>query len=1097
MVRKETVVEYSMKIRLILLTVLVTCLFAIDLLSQATDGNLVGVITDPTGATIPSAQVKIINGATKIETSTISGPNGDYRFNNVPLGTYDLLVMASGFGQMKERGIPIELNKTSTVNISLQIGSVSQVVDVSDAAAIIDTTTAQLQSSFTAQQAQELPATSVGSGVLNLSLLSAGVASSGGLGYGTGPSVGGQRPTNNSFSIDGVDNNRKDVTGPVVFVSNEAVADFSLLQNQYSPEFGHSSGGQFNTVIKSGTNAVHGSIYEYLQNRNLDAIDQLFQNQGLTGNPRYDNSRLGATAGGPILKNKWFIYGNYEYNPVGRNSTPAGGVNAPTAAGYATLAGLAGISQTNLGVLRQYLPAAATATSTTSVNGAAIPIGPIPIVAPNYFNNYDYLISSDFYISDKDQLRGRYINNRFRGIDNNATLPAFYTPQTTDAHLASLAEFHTFSPTLTNELRLSYNRFNNPVDAGNFKFPGLNAFPNILIENDLNVQLGPDPNGPQATILNTYQWNDNLNWTKGKHTFKFGYDGRKLIAPQSFVQRSRGDYDYLNLNEFLRDVAPGDLGERSVGLSPYSGNQSATYLYANDTWRVRPNLTLTGGIRYEYTTVPAGQQLQQLNSAAGVPGLITFSAPKSQKTNFAPRLGIAYSPGKSGNTSIRAGFGIAYDQIYDNLGILSLPPQFTSTYDVTGNETNFLANGGLPGTYTPPVNVSQARSATSAFIPDQKLPYAIDWNIGIQHVFAKDYTLEIRYLGTRGVHLPIQERINRQAVVTPTNFLPTYLTAPASSQLAGLNLSLGQLVAESNTLSNFYAPYGFNQYITAFEPIGNSSYNGLAIQLNRRFTNNLQFIASYTWSHNIDDGTAAVFSTLLTPRRPEDFQNLGRDRASSILDRRQRFTLSEVYDAPWFRRSGWFLRNIPGNWLITGTYTLETPEYATVQSGVDSNLNGDAAGDRAIVNPAGIANAGSGVYAVDKSGNRVALGSPATVAYVALNSNARYIEAQLGALANSGRNTLASNRINNFDISVTKKFNITESKHLEFSGQFFNILNHPQATPGSGNDVTPALTSVTTASRNFLQPSNPAFNNFGAFFSSTPRTIQVVGRFVF
>jgi outer membrane receptor protein involved in Fe transport len=1076
---------------------LLACISVFGLFGQATDGNLVGMITDASGAAISGAEAKINNRATSIRTTTTSSQSGEYRFNNLPVGSYDLSVSATGFGTMMQTGVAIELNKTATVNISLQVGAVSQTVDVSDAAAAIDTTTAQVQSSFSAQQAKELPASSIGSGVLNLSLLSAGVASSGALGYGTGPSVGGQRPTNNSFSIDGVDNNRKDVTGPVVFISNEAVSEFSLLQNQFSAEFGHSSGGQFNTVIKSGTNVVHGSIYEYLQNRNLNAIDQLFQNQGLKENPRFDNNRLGATAGGPIVKNKWFIYGNYEYNPVGRNSTPAGGVNAPTAGGYAALSGLSGISQTNLGVLKQYLPAAAAATSTTSVSGVAIPIGPIPIVAPNYFNNYDYLISSDFYISDVDQLRGRYVSNRFRGIDNNPTLPAFYTGQTTDAHLASLAEFHTFAPNLTNELRLSYNRFNNPVNTGNFKFPGLDSFPNILIENDLNLQLGPDPNGPQATILNTYQWNDNVNWTKGNHTFKFGYDGRTLIAPQSFVQRSRGDYDYLNLSEFLRDVAPGDLGERSVALSPYSGNQNATYLFANDSWRVRPNLTLTGGVRYEYTTVPVGQRLQSLNAASSVPGLITFDTPKSQKTNFAPRLGVAYSPGKSGNTSIRAGFGLAYDQIYDNLGILSLPPQFTSTYDVTGNETNFLARGGLPGTYTAPATVAQARAATSAFIPDQKLPYAIDWNFGIQHIFAKSYTFEVRYLGTRGVHLPVQQRINRAAVVTPTNFLPTYPSVPTSSQLSGLNLNLGQLLAERNTLSNTYAPYGFSQNITAFEPIGNSSYNGLALQLTRRFTNNLQFVGSYTWSHNIDDSTATVFTTLLTPRRAEDFQNLSRDRGDSILDRRQRFTLSEVYDAPWFRKSGWFLKNVPGNWLVSGTYTFETPEYATVQSGVDSNLNGDAAGDRSIINPAGIATAGSDVYAIDRSGNRVSTGSPSTVAYVAVNPNARYIEAQLGAIANGARNTLATKRINNFDVSLTKKFNITESKRFELAGQFFNLFNHPQATPGSVNDVTPALTSVTTASRNFLQPSNPAFNDFGAFFSSNPRTIQVVCRFIF
>src|SRR5258706_2066077 len=296
-----------MKLRRIVSTAFLVCIFVACMFSQATDGNLVGTITDASGPTVPDAQVKITNRATNIQTSTMSNATGEYRFNNIPVGTYDLSVTATGFGTMTQKGVAIELNKTATVNVSIQVGAIAQTVDVSEAAVAIDTTTAQVQSGFTAQQAQQLPATSLVSGVLNLSLLSAGVASSGGLGYGTGPSVGGQRPTNNSFNIDGVDNNRKDVTGPVVFVSNEAVSEVSLLQNQFSPQFWHSSVGQFNTGIKNGTNAVHGSIYEYFQNRNLNAIDQLFQNQGLKENPRFDNNRLGATVGGPIIKNKWFF----------------------------------------------------------------------------------------------------------------------------------------------------------------------------------------------------------------------------------------------------------------------------------------------------------------------------------------------------------------------------------------------------------------------------------------------------------------------------------------------------------------------------------------------------------------------------------------------------------------------------------------------------------------------------------------------------------------------------------------------------------------------------------------------------------------------
>jgi hypothetical protein len=174
-----------------------------------------------------------------------------------------------------------------------------------------------------------------GSGIYNLSLLGAGVASSGGVGQGTGPSIGGQRPENNSFNIDGVLNDNHYTTGPQVYVSNEAIAQFNLVQNQFSAEFGGAAGGVFNAVVKSGTNQIHGSIYEYFQNRNLDAVDALEVHQGIYSNPRYDNNRLGATIGGKIIKDKLFYFGNFEYNPIGQASQPGNAVYAPTAAGSA------------------------------------------------------------------------------------------------------------------------------------------------------------------------------------------------------------------------------------------------------------------------------------------------------------------------------------------------------------------------------------------------------------------------------------------------------------------------------------------------------------------------------------------------------------------------------------------------------------------------------------------------------------------------------------------------------------------------------------------------------------------------------------------
>jgi len=501
---------------------------------------------------------------------------------------------------------------------------------------------------------------------------------------------------NNNFTVEGVDNNSKSVTGPQVFIPNDAVAEFTVLQNQFNAEFGHSSGGQFNQVVKSGTNELHGVVYDYLRNRNLNALDQQFANSGILSTPRYDQNRLGAEVGGPIVKNKWFYFVNFEYNPLGQASAPAGTVSAPTAAGYAALSGLAGINPTNLSILQQYAPAAASATSSITVAGQSIPVGVIPIAGPNFQNAYYGVASTDYNFSDRDQLRGRFIYNRFSTIDNAATLPTFYTTVPQTFYLATLAEYHTFSPTVMNELRLSYSRQNQNFPAGNFKFPGLDQFPNLTFE-DLNLQLGPDPNAPQFGIQNLYQGTDNITWSKGSHTLKFGTELRKYIAPQSFTQRARGDYDYGTLDLFLRDLVPDQLAQRGVGNVVYYGDQIASYSYINDNWRIRPNFSLNLGVRYEYTTVPFSQRLQTLNAISNVPGVLTFQEPKAQKTAFAPRIGVAYSPGTSGNTSIRAGFGMAYDVLFDNIGILSLPPQLSTSVDVTGNPgTGFLAGGGIP-----------------------------------------------------------------------------------------------------------------------------------------------------------------------------------------------------------------------------------------------------------------------------------------------------------------------------------------------------------------------------------------------------------------
>jgi hypothetical protein len=294
--------------------------------------------------------------------------------------------------------------------------------------------------------------------------------------------------------------------------------------------------------------------------------------------------------------------------------------------------------------------------------------------------------------------------------------------------------------------------------------------------------------------------------------------------------------------------------------------------------------------------------------------------------------------------------------------------------------------------------------------------------------------------------------------------------------------------------ANFWSSYGFTQNVVGYHPWGNSRYSGLAVQVNKRYSHNLSYSLAYTWSHAFDDSTATNFSTILSPRRAQDFQNMRAEWASSALDRRHRFTFGPIYDLRPFQHSNYFMKNIVGNWNLSMTYTFQSPEYATVQSGVDSNLNGDAL-DRTIVNPAGDARTGSGVTPLNSAGQAVAAGSPTIVAYVANNPNARYIVAGLGARSNSGRNTFPLDHTNNFDAQVKKRLNFTESKSFEIGVSAFNLFNHSQFVGGYLSDVSSFGTA--SISRNFLVPSSVFFSHYDGFFSSNSRQMQVVARFVF
>jgi hypothetical protein len=368
-------------------------------------------------------------------------------------------------------------------------------------------------------------------------------------------------------------------------------------------------------------------------------------------------------------------------------------------------------------------------------------------------------------------------------------------------------------------------------------------------------------------------------------------------------------------------------------------------------------------------------------------------------------------------------------------------------------------------------------------------------------MFAQKYTLSVTYVGTKGIHLPAQDRINRASPVTPNQYLPTYLQAPSQATLDSLPYTLDFLkttiggndcTSYHSHCSSYTFPYlanGFFSNVTAFMPYGASNYNGLQTQLDRNFTNGLQFRAAWTWSHAFDNSTADVFSTYITPRRPQNFQCLACDWSTSALDRRQRVTLELMYDLPFFKNDNWFKKNVLGNWQLTPVYTYQSPEFATANSQGDANLNRDSAGDRVIYNPAGASGTGSDVSPLTNSAGDV-------VAYLASNPGAQYIRTGPGGLATTARNTLAIRPINNFDFSILKRLNITERQSVEFQAQFLNIFNHAQYLPGYISDVAP-LGYTGGDVLNYLTPSQPSFNQPSAVFSNHPRQMVLVLKYLF
>ncbi len=1096
--------------------------------AQRTTGTLRGQVLDPTGAVVPDAAVTVMNQETGVTVKVTTTSAGTYALPSLIPGLYKISVEAKGFKGFQLKDVNVSANQDNVADARLDLGVATEIVEVSSGAVEIQTSSSALNNTFdTRDSGLPTSAGTLNGSLLNLAVLAPNVVAQPGGVTGIGGSVGGTRPRDNNFTVDGVDDNNLGVTGNNSTVIPDAVAEFNLTTNQFTAEYGHSAGGQFSLVTKTGTNNWHGSGEWYNQNKNYNSLDNLTKNAiaggTIPGKPDFDNNRFGGTMGGPIVKNKWFVFGAYEYTTLHGQGVPTPLIQ-PTAEGLTMLENLA-VNSTIKNILGNFPVAPSpgdlgTVPVTVGATTTDIPIGNLVIVSPTFQREHDVQFNSD-YTWRNHQFGARFLFNQIKFIlPVNSTQAQFNQNQLVHNRKIALNDVWTLNSHLVNDLRVQYSYYAqldlNPCTA---------CPPDVTI-GDLGFNtIGPGDNSTQKQ--NSYQIADTFSWSHGKHTFKFGGQYNHFIYPQFFLPRSNGDNWYDTLTEFINDEQTNNLGRtlRNAGTGSFLGTQSAFYGFAQDDFKLTPRLTLNLGLRYEYWTNPLGDSTQALNAISNVPGVITFGVPKTDKNNFAPRVGFAFDPRGNGKTAIRGGFGIAYDVKFQNFASITLPPQLQSELDPTSactltpqptwcanpNFAGFLAGGGLPQTYVPPADQAGARALTTSYIDDTVMPKILTWSLGVQHEIYRNASVEVRYLGTRGISLPVQYRRNRESAfdagLTP---LPEYFRA--SDVPATVSASAPTRAPFDAFNSNVYAPFGFTANVTSDPPFGSSIYHAGSVAFTQRSRMGLTFNANYTYAHTLDNSTNEFFTSLLNPRRGQDTNRISNDWSSSDLDVRHKMALSWTYQVPNLKSDSRLVKALVNGFQIGSVFLTQTGQPVTLQSGSDANVNGDSAGDRVMFNSLGTSLAGGTaillrVCAPAGGGNTVTAAScPAgdnTVGYLAVDKNtlgdttARYVVAGKGVATNVGRNSFTSPGFATLNMSLGKSFHFTEGKYLQAKVDVFNILNHANYALSNGNVFSTAGVTTATTTGGYVLANDPNFLKASKFFSGGIRSMTLGLKFAF
>jgi hypothetical protein len=1088
-------------------------LFAPITYAQQITGSIRGTVTDSSGAIVEGATVSAKQSETSLTRATITDRAGAYVLLDLPVGHYQLQIERSGFQTYLQQGITLNVNEAAAISVSLKVGTATDKVEVNADADLIDATTTSLGTVVTERELLDLPLN--GRNFTQLGLLQPGVVpltpglaeAGGSLRASQAYAVNGQRPESNNFLIDGANNFNAVDGGFVLKPPVDAITEFRILTHNSNAEFGNSLGSTTNIVTRSGTNQLHGAVWEFFRNDVFDAT-----NFFATETEPLKQNQFGASLGGPVRKDKTFLFGFYEGFRNHQGETQSSTVpSVAERSGDFSSACPEGFSfgfcnNPDHQLFNVFLHKPYPNNQLTDINPLStglLSLFPLPNSGANLFTstqivtqNYDQFgIRLDHYLSARDALNFRYMFNQddqFNPIPTSgASVPGFPVGQDQRSQNFVAQETHTFNPTLMGVLRFSFlrNKFlygeranhTTPASLGFSYTPSLDvAVGPPFIQVNGYTAIGDPITGPRNSYENAFDYSGSLSWVHGRHELKFGggyqhlqinvlqgiaSNGFFVFVPFPVVPNAFASFLFGQPIFFLQGRGDFARGIRGNSLNGY----------AQDTYRVKKRLTLNLGLRYElpfpYTEVKnrqtlfiPGRQSTVVPDApagllypgdAGVPaGLIpTF------KKGFAPRIGFAWDPTGSSKWLVTSAYGIFYEPYYTGQGgplqaPISAPPYLQTEQISTPNFAD-------PFNGNPPVNGQFATPLTNLTL-DAKLPlpYAQDWDLNIQRSIGTNLLLQVGYVGTKGTKLP------RFIEANPAIYIPGVSSPNNADQRRPYS---GCTLADAPSACKFSST-------GLIAGIANSSYNALEASLKKRFSHGVSFLASYTYSKAIDD--ASSFNMTGSAAKPVAGENdlaqspfdLGAERGPSLFDARHRFVFSYQWSLPFFLQSGGLTQAVLGGWQLNGIATLMSGTPFTIFDSTDVSDQGGAPEISGF--SANRPNVVAGLS--PNSGPRTTTAWLNTAAFAQVIPDPNSPVQQFG---NAGRNIGVGPRYSDWDFSIFKNFRVTESRGIQFRAEFFNLLNHP----------------------NFRLPdsdvSSPTFNQIQA--ALPPRVVQLALKFLF